>query len=215
MRSINSLLGLGMAFTLGLAACNNAPKDSDATSESIGTQEARSIEQLTNNPNAVKQHLFLRFTEETSTDSSMVYTTKSLFDKDTVGLKIEVLKDIKPGLRNDGKVDEKKGFVKGSIKISSLGVQSDVFLKALGTMFKLPTTGKMTDNVILPTVFSSNSGTVDLNQSATYSFKLFLDNGVGEPAELFAVVDTYRKSFELSEKDSTFRSSIIAAFEGK
>lgn len=214
MRSINTFLGLGTAFVFALTSCNNAPKDGNA-SEGGETNVALTIEQLSNNADAAKQQLFLRFTEETSTDSSMVYTTKSLFDKDTVGLKIEVLKDIKPGLRSDGNVDEKKGFVRGSIKLSSIGGESDAFLKALGTMFKLPTSGKMTDSVILPTVFSSNKEVVDLSKSGTYSFKLFLDNSVGEPAELFAVVDTYRKSFELSEKDSTFRNRIIAAFEGK
>lgn len=212
MRSIKTLLGLGTILALGITSCNNAPK-SEKSEEA--KKEVPTIEQLSNNPDAAKQLLFLRFTNEVSTDSSMVYTTKSLFEKDTVGLKIEVLKNIKPGLRADGGVDEKTGFVKGSIKISSTGEQSDAFLKALGTMFKLPTSGKMTDAVILPTVFSSNKDIVDLGKAATYSFKLFLDNGSAEPAELFAVVDTYRKSFEISEKDSTFRSQIIKAFEGK
>lgn len=214
MRSINSFLGLGTAFVLALSACNNAPKDGNSSSSNAAKGNP-TIEQLSNQVDAAKQHLFLRFTDEVSTDSSMVYTTKSLFDKDTVGLKIEVLKNIKPGLKSDGTVDEKAGFARGSIKISSVGAQSDAFVTALGTMFKLPTSGKMTSQVILPTVFSSNKGAVDLSESATYSFKLFLDNGSGQPAEVFAVVDTYRKSFELSEKDSTFRSQIIAAFEGK
>lgn len=214
MRSINSFLGLGTAFVLALSSCNNAPKDGNSSSGNTA-KGSPTIEPLSNQVDAAKQHLFLRFTDEVSTDSSMVYTTKSLFDKDTVGLKIEVLKNIKPGLKSDGMVDDKAGFVRGSIKISSLGAQSDAFVKALGTMFKVPTSGKMTSEVILPTVFSSNKGTVDLSQSATYSFKLFLDNKIGEPAEVFAVVDTYRKSFELTEKDSTFRGQIIAAFEGK
>ncbi|WP_164112558.1 MULTISPECIES: hypothetical protein [Sphingobacterium] len=214
MRSTNSFLGLGTACVLALTACNNAPKDGNS-SDGNAAKGDPTIEQLSNQVDAPKQHLFLRFTDEVSTDSSMIYTTKSLFDKDTVGLKVEVLKNIKPGLRNDGTVDEKTGFMRGSIKISSLGAHSDAFVKALGTMFKLPTSNKMTNEVVLPTVFSSNKGAVDLTKPATYSFKLFLDNKVGEPAEVFAVVDTYRKSFELTEKDSTFRGQIIAAFEGK
>lgn len=213
MNSINSILGLGIACTVALASCNNTGKENK--SSDAGSTKTPTIEQLSNNPQAEKQQLFLRFTDQNTTDSSIVYTAKSLFGEDTVGLKIEVLKDIKPGLTRDGKVDEKAGFVKGSIKFSSLGGESDAFVKALGTMFQLPTTNKMTDEVILPTVFSSNKSTVDLSKSSTYSFKLFLENETGQPAEVFAVVDTYRKSFEISEKDSTFRKEIIAAFENK
>lgn len=214
MRSIHSFLGFGVVFAVALTSCNNST-NGNKTKEDGTDKTTPTIEQLSNYPDADKQQLFLRFTAESNTDSSIVYTAKSLFDKDTVGLKIEVLKNIKPGLRNDGTVDEEIGFVKGSIKLSSLGAQSDAFVKALGTIFKVPTSGKMTDEIILPTVFSSNKVAVDLNRSATYSFKLFLENSVGQPAELFSVVDTYRKSFELSEKDSTFRKQIISAFEGK
>ncbi|MFD2556141.1 hypothetical protein [Sphingobacterium tabacisoli] len=214
MKSINSFLGLGVAAAVTMASCNNTGQG-NKTNTADSTKNTPTIEQLTNNAEAAKQQLFLRFTEEISTDSSMVYVAKSLFDKDTVGLKIEVLKDIKPGLTNDGKVDEKAGFVKGAIKFSSIGASSDAFVKALGTMFKQPTSNKMTDQVILPTVFSSNKTAVDLTKPSTYSFKLFFENGAGEPAEVFGVVDTYRKAFEFSEKDSTFRKQFVAAFEGK
>jgi hypothetical protein len=69
--------------------------------------------------------------------------------------------------------------------------------------------------VLLTTVFSSNKGEVDLTKNATYSFKLFFDNEQGEPAEVFVIVDTYRKSLEITEKDSTFRKQLLSAFEGK
>jgi hypothetical protein len=44
---------------------------------------------------------------------------------------------------------------------------------------------------------------------------LFFDNEQGEPAEVFVIVDTYRKSLEITEKDSTFRKQLLSAFEGK
>lgn len=209
----SSVLGLALVASWAITSCNNTSKNGNTGSNSA--QGSPTIEQLTNVKDAAKQQLFLRFTDEISTDSSMIYTAKSLFGTDTVGLKVEVLKNIKPGLSDDGTVNEHSGFVKGSIKLSSIGGQSDAFVKALGTMFKLPTSGIMTNTVLLPTVFSSNKTAVDLGKSSTYSFKLFLDNGAGEPAEVFAIVDTYRKSFELSEKDSTFRKQVLAAFEGK
>lgn len=212
MRSLHSLLGLALVGSLAITSCNNT---ANKTSEEGDIKRILPLELLTNADEADRHQLFLGFTDESNTDSSKIYIAKSLFNNDTVGLKVEVLKDIKPGLRHDGTVDEKYGFVKGSIKLSSIGGQSDAFLKALGTIFKVPTTGKMTDQVILPTVFSSNQQKADLEKASTYSFKLFLDNGIGEPAEVFATVDTYRKSLGISEKDSTFRKQIIAAFEGK
>ncbi|MBE8720977.1 hypothetical protein [Sphingobacterium pedocola] len=208
MKTIYSIVGLSLV-TLMLVSCNN--------NSSTGKQEKseRTLEVFTNDVNAAKQQFFLRLVDEQQTDSSVIYNAKSVFEDDTVGLKVEILKDIQAGVTSDGKIDESNGFVKGSIKLSSIGVYSDNLVKALGTIFKLPSTGKMTNQTIDPLVFSSNRESVDLAKQSTYSFKLFLDNSVGTEAELFAVLDTYRKSFEMSEKDSTFRTHIISAFEGQ
>ncbi len=203
------------AFCLGLGSlmiwsCNN-----NSTKTEGNVSQGHSIEKLTNYPDADKQQLFFRLVEEVSTDSSIIYTAKSTFEKDTVGLKIEVMKNIQPGINNSGQVDADKGFVEGSIKLSSIGAESDNFVKALGKMFKLSTDGKMTSSTVLPTVFSSNKEVVDLTKNGTYNFKLFFENSTGEPAEMFATVDTYRKAFEVTEKDSTFRARVLSAFEGK
>lgn len=207
MKGIYSIVGLGVVALI-LTSCNNSSTDKQKTSE-------RTLEVLTNDVNATKQQFFLRLVDEQQTDSSVIYNAKSVFEDDTVGLQVEILKNIEAGVTSDGKIDESKGFVKGSIKLSSIGVYSDNLVKALGTIFQLPSSGKMTNQTIDPLVFSSNKVSVDLAKQGTYSFKLFLDNSVGTEAELFAVVDTYRKSFEMSEKDSTFRAHLISAFEGQ
>ncbi|TJZ63106.1 hypothetical protein FAZ15_02075 [Sphingobacterium olei] len=207
MKGIYSIVGLGMV-ALVLTSCNSSSADKQKTSE-------RTLEVFTNDVNATKQQFFLRLVDEQQTDSSVIYNAKSVFEDDTVGLQVEILKNIEAGVTSDGKIDESKGFVKGSIKLSSIGVYSDNLVKALGTIFQLPSSGKMTNQTIDPLVFSSNKVPVDLAKQSTYSFKFFLDNSVGTEAELFAVVDTYRKSFEMSEKDSTFRAHLISAFEGQ
>ena len=209
MKTIKYLSGVGI-LSLAIMSCGGSNSSNSSTTDS----KQPTIEQLTNNKDAEKQQLFLRLVDETETDSSKIYVAKSLFDKDTVGLRVEVLKNIKPGINAEGRPTE-DGFVKGTIKLSSIGEQSDAFVKALGAIFKVNTTGKMNADVLLPTVFSSNKGDVDLSKQATYSFKLFLDNAKGEPAEVFANVDTYRKSFEISEKDSTYRAQLVSAFEAK
>lgn len=201
------------AFLLGIGSlvawsCNSSTNTGNSTQE-------LSLEKLTNYPEADKQHLFFRLTGEEVTDSSVIYTARSVFVDDTVGIKLEVLKGIQPGVTTEGQVAGDNGFSEGTLKLSSIGEESDNFVKALGTMFNLTTDGQMTSSVLLPTVFSSNKEEVDLSKNATYSFKLFFENEQGEPAEVFAIVDTYRKAFEITEKDSMFRKQLISAFEGK
>ena len=211
MKILKIALGLASLATL-IASCGGNSTNSGNTKSNASSQP--SIEQLTNYKTADKQQLFLRFVSETETDSSKIFVAKSLFDKDTVGLQVEVLKNIKPGINAEGKPIE-EGFVKGQIKLSSIGEQSDALVKAFGTLFNKQTSGVMTKETLLPTVFSSNKVDVDLSKQATYSFKLFFENVEGAPAEIFATVDTYRKSFELSEINDTHRGQLISAFESK
>lgn len=205
---MKSIFGIGLITLLLATSCNNSSKTSNNSAKGL------TLEQLSSNKSAEKQQLFLRFTEEITTDSSTVFIAKSLNDNDTVGLRIEVLNDIQPGINKDGRPVE-SGFVKGAIKLSSIGAQSDAFVNALSGLLHTTSTGEMTPEVIVPTVFSSNKDVVDLSKPGTYSFKLFLSNEKGEPAEMFAVIDTYRKAFELSEKDPSYRGQVLAAFEGK
>lgn len=207
-------IGLSFAALIALASCNNASKTGNQSTDSTGTSVA-ALNQLTSNKDAEKLHLYFHLEEKGQTDSSVVYQAKSLYNQDTVGFNVEVVKDIAPGVTATGGADENAGFREGAVKISSLGPISDNFVKSLGDLMKLPTDGKMSSSTLLPLVFSSNKDKVDLSKSATYSFKYFFENGTGTPAELFGVVDTYKKSFELTEKDSTYRKAVIASFEGK
>ncbi|HMR18796.1 MAG TPA: hypothetical protein PKA53_05815 [Sphingobacterium sp.] len=199
------LLGIG---SLIVWSCNSSTREG-------GNADDLSLEKLTNYPEADKQHLFFRLTGEEVTDSSVIYTARSVFEEDTVGVKLEVLKGIQPGVTAEGHVAADIGFTEGTLKLSTVGEESDNFVKALGTMFGLETAGEMTSEVLLPTVFSSNKGEVDLSKNATYSFKLFFENAQGEPAEVFAILDTYRRAFEITEKDAEYRGQLLSAFEGK
>ena len=69
--------------------------------------------------------------------------------------------------------------------------------------------------VVAPTVFSSNKVEVEFSNTGTYSFKLFFANELGEPAEVFAVLDMYRRAFEIEEKDPAQRAQWLSAFEAK
>lgn len=203
---IGKIVGLLGISVLGLWSCNNS-------TNSGGTTDGLTIQPLTNNPEAEKQYLFFRLTDPQETDSSMVYLAKSVFNSDTVAMQIEVRKGITPGVTNDN-VPLDIGFSEGSIKMHSVGDASDKFVAALGSMFGLETVGKMNE-VVAPTVFSSNKVEVEFSNTGTYSFKLFFANELGEPAEVFAVLDMYRRAFEIEEKDPAQRAQWLSAFEAK
>ena len=204
---ITTVLAAGVLATTLLTSCGNDTKDTNKANQPT-------IQNLVNDSNAAKQILFLRLLDEVETDSAISYTAKALYEQDTVAIKVEVLKNIQPGVDASGKPKE-DGFVQGAIKFSSVGAASDNFVKALAKVFQIDGVASMTKQVILPTVFSSNQQVVDLSKSTSYNFKLFFENQTTAPAEVFAVVDTYRKALELSEKDSTYRVGLVAAFQGK
>lgn len=206
MKAIKSLLATGVIATTLFASCGNSTDSQKSTEPTLAT--------FTNNKEADRQQLFLRIVDEAKTDSSVVYVAKSVFEQDTVGLQVEVLNGIKPGVNGQGQPIQ-EGFVEGAIKLSSIGAESDALVKALASIFKTSSAGTMSSSVILPTVFSSNTVEVDLDKKSTYSFKLFLPNTVGEPAEVFVTLDLYKRSFEIGEKDASYRAQIISAFEGK
>lgn len=216
MYKIQSIALLATA-TMMMAACGNSnqKKTDGSDTATANTIERVRIEQLTNGtPGPEKKNFFLRITDEVKTDSSRIYTTKSIYNKDTVGAKIEVVDFIPAGII-DGQPSDDIGFTKGKIKITTLGTQSDNLVKALGELFQMPSNDGFTKEVVLPNVFSSNKVNVDLSKKTAYSFKLFLENKKAEPAELFFNVDTYKHSIEFSEKDPSFRAGFISALTGK
>lgn len=206
MKALKSILATTLIASGMLASCGNSTDSEKSKELTLAT--------FTNNKDAEKQQLFLRIVEQSNTDSSYVYIAKSVFEQDTVGLQIEVLNGIKPGINDQGQPIE-EGFVNGAIKLSSIGIESDALVKSLASMFKMESSGTMTSNQILPTVFSSNAVEVDLSKTSTYSFKLFFDNAVSEPAEMFATLDLYKRSFELSEKDASYRAQFLSALQGE
>lgn len=202
-----SLAATILSYIFLMTSCGNSEKSKSAGSE-------LKLKSLNNNPDHDRIHLYFDLIKSGETDSSVIFDAKSLYDNDTVGFKLEVLTHIDAGITADGQPDEDLGFKEGSIKIIPDGAQSDNLVKSLGTLYNLPTEGKM-DGTLVPLVFSSNNKNVDVRTNGTYGFKLFFHNPTGKEAEMFATIDTYLRSFDLSEKDSTQREAIISAFQGK
>ena len=156
---------------------------------------------------------------EEKTKNSHIYIAKGLFHSKIVGLKFEVKSKMPNGINNDGSLDPKKGFIKNGIKISSIGNESDEFVKAISQLYGFTTSEKFTDSFLLPTAFSLNQSNVKLNNPSYYKFKLFFRDGEKdkeeEYCEIFFNINTTNKTIELFEKDEEYRKSLINVFTGK
>lgn len=195
-----------------LTGCgNNQTSNENATEDAmlanLGQYVAASA---TENP-----AVFLSLVKSTETDSSVVYTAKSLRDQDTIGIQIEVNKDIPAGVYADGGINEENGFTQGTITFSSIGEESDGFVEALAAAYEQPSGSGMTSSTLQPHVFSSNKTVVDLTENGTYSFKLSFENSLGEGAEVFATLDLFRRAFEFRAKDVEQHPLILSAFTGE
>ena len=202
---IRTTLSLGFSLLLLFVSSCNSPVNSDQS------QEDR-LHPLVNNTNAEKLTFYLGLKELRQTDSSFVYHARALYQEDTVGLQVEILKDIPEGIDGHGEAIEDQAFVEGGMKFTSLGQESDRFVHALQELFDEPAEEALKDFKVEPLVFSSNNRQVDLEKQATYSFKLFVFNNYGAEAELFATVDTYKKALMITEKDAIDRKNLLSAF---
>lgn len=191
--------------------CGNSQKGNEnATEDALTANLAQFVATSTTDNPAI----YLSLVKSTETDSSMVYIGKSLNDKDTLGLQLEITKNIPAGVFEDGNVNDEKAFQEGAIKFSSVGEESNRFVKAVADLYEQPVDNGMTDAILEPLVFSSNKTVVDLTGNGTYAFKLFFANSLGEEAEIFAELNLYNRSFKMWAKDAEQYPRILSAFTG-
>lgn len=206
---LNAAVAVMLVSTI--TSCGNSQKGSESATEDALTANLSQFvaSSTTDNP-----AVYLALVNSTEADSSVTYVGKSLNGKDTLGLQIEISKSIQAGVFEDGSVNEEKAFQEGTIKFSSIGEESDRFVKAIAALYELPTDHGMTDAVLAPLVFSSNKTVVDLTGNGTYAFKLFFANSEGEEAEVFAELNLYNRSFKMWAKDAVQHARILSAFTG-
>lgn len=203
-------IGFFLSATLLLAACGNGNQSSDADNKN--QPSSGRVVNLTNNPENPNL-LNLTLEDKMEADSSVSYRAKAVFENDTIGFIVEVNKHIPAGINKEGAPIE-SGFVTGVIRFKKSGPESDRFVKVLGELWQVPGLEKMSAEPVVPLAFSSNKRDVDVDKSATYSFKLFFDPDSPTPGEVFFTFDTYKRSITFQEKDPQYRTTIIGAFSG-
>jgi hypothetical protein len=162
------------------------------------------------------QDVFLKIVSEEKIKDSYVYIAKGLYKSKVVGLKFEIKSKLPNGINSDGSLDAKNGFIRNAIKISSIGKESDEFLKAISKLYGFPTDKKFINRTLSPTAFSLNKSIVEVEKLGYYKFKLFFRDGENDKeedyCELYFNINTNEKTIELFEKDNEYRKSLIKAF---
>lgn len=195
---------LMLLLSIIVSSCHNA-----STSNDDGTR-APDLFEIVNNPENPTS-IFLKLLDKTEGDTSISYTASGLYGDDTVGLIIEVDKDIPAGINRDGSINEEAGFRKGAIKFKKSGAESDRFVAALAELWHIDGVSSMKEEVVAPLAFSSNKKAVDHSKPSTSSFKLFFNEDSPVPGEVFFTFDTYKRLIEFQEKGGQYRPSIVGA----
>jgi len=141
-------------------------------------------------------------------DNNWTLTAKGQYKNMIVGFKVVIKNELKPGIVN-GKPDQ-TGMIKNAGQISSIGLESDNFIKVVSELYGFKSDKKFTKNAISFDCFSLNTQKGDL-EKADFKFKLFFDSQDlnGLYSELFLNISLPTGLIELNEKDPGYRENII------
>lgn len=143
--------------------------------------------------------------------TSHIYTVQGRYKNQVVGLRVEIKNGIEAGISETGEINP-IAVVANGVCISSLGQESDEFVKALSKLYRLPSRKQFTSHPINLTVFSLNTINADLGKAELYKFKLFIEeNSDSLYAEVYLNIDLTNNTLELAEKDMSYRENIIKA----
>jgi hypothetical protein len=205
---------LSMGILSFLFGCQNR---ADKAEKEKQTKEIPKAEEITSQLDTASgfNDIFLRIVSEERADSFPdvfhTYVAKGLYKGRVVGLKCKIKAELKAGIV-DGKIS-KAGFAAKGIQLSTIGKESDEFVKALAELYKFPTAKPFTLNPILATVFSLNQNDADLDSKEYLKFKVFFgENSEELYSELFFNINLTKRIIELNEKDQEYRQNIIKVF---
>jgi hypothetical protein len=183
-----------------------------------GTNEAKKMELKPITSLVDKEEGFedigLQITDKKIESDKVIFVGQGMFDNDTVGLKFETWKEYKAGVLKDGGLDSKSGYTSESVRIYSLGQKSNDFLKALGKLYNIPTSGQFSNKPIIASAFSLTTEHLDLTKSTGYfKSKLFLNENTDSLyCELYFNINLDKETIELPEKDLEYRENLIRTF---
>ena len=156
------------------------------------------------------QDLILSIVDTMYEDDSWIITAKGKFKETIVGIRINLKDNLKPGLV-DGRIDN-TSWARKATKISSLGQESDNFVKIISDLYGIKTEKAFTKSPIVFTCFSLNSVTAVL-EKGYYEFKLYFDdaNKSGIYTEVFLSLNLSEGYIKIPDRNPIYRESFVKA----
>lgn len=135
-----------------------------------------------------------------------------LYKGEELGFKVIVKKGMKAGVV-DGIIDN-TAFVKDGVSILSLGKESNLFLKVLSELYRLPVDKRFVDRFDF-TIFPLE-GAPDEIKTSHVKFKLFNDTENQDYyCELFLHINYPYSLLQFDEKDIEYRKGVINTLSNK
>lgn len=172
----------------------------------------KNLPKLIENPEQENPDFYFRIISMEESDSSYLCMLKSMNLNDTVGMEMEIMKGINPGINEDGTPDLENGFYENKIKFLRTNKLTSQFISAMTSQYKIDIQHTNPKDIVKPIVFSSNKKTIDFTKDEIYALKLFFKNSIGAEAEIFARIDWHRRLFEFKPKDQTYFKSFVDSF---
>lgn len=156
----------------------------------------------------------MSITEKGKDNTYNVFIIKGTYNGNVVGLQIRIITKMPFGISKEGNVNTETGFVPQGLIISTIGKETELFLKALAELYNIPNNRTFSTSEITATVFSLNSTDTDLNTPGYYKFKIFFNEDEDESlySEMYMNINISEGIFELHEKDPEYRTAIINTF---
>lgn len=109
---------------------------------------------------------------------------------------------------------QRMAFTSESIKILSIGQQSDNLIKALSKLYNIPCDKGFTDKTVVASAFSLGTEYADLTKNnGYYKFKLFIEENSDDLyCEVYLNMNFDQGTIELREKDPEYRENLIKVF---
>jgi hypothetical protein len=146
----------------------------------------------------------------TEVDEYYEYEVSAKLNKDTIGLIVQLKKEIPAGFVNG---EPKSLFLTDGIKFLSKGQNSDQLLQFMATKYKIQSEGLEMKQKQTFTCANLNETEIDFKNGSA-RFKIFLETEE-EYAELFVNFDFAQQMIYLNEKDEEYRAGLVALLKKK
>jgi len=174
----------------------------------LGCKHKNHLDEISSKSEDGFQNIALTIVDKHMEGDSWIAIAKGQYKGTIVGLKIKIKNGLRPDIVNG--VLDRHDLNKDAVEISSIGKESDNFIKALSELYGFKTNKGFTSKPLVFTCMSLNTELAFLDKGL-FKFKLYYDqyNENGSYAEIYLNPNLPNDEIGLQEKDPVYRKNLI------